>query len=499
MESNNNKEDKRWQLKINGDHRFRHENTSFNIDVWYPLLQDLTFKSYFIPLERKEANAMYKYYNKRYLSRGEITYKEVEILNNLENKIDTFIKNNENLSKNGAFIRLSGRSPKDGDGFDLKKFYNEYLNNLNKLSKELNIDKKDGNLRVNAISRTHTLKVNNGKDAMSLLLTSERVHCDMSDWLNNGGKEQIVLREFNNDLNYDDEFRAFIYNYKLTAISQYDHYGMYNHVIKEKDIIEKAINDFWLNNVKNRIKFPDYVVDFCYVKGKVILIEISPFLQCTGASCYRWYLHLDELKNGNGKLKVKTEEYPNVYVLTDEWEERFKGKDDKYYDFYVKESLSNKFFNLFNFIFNNDNNNDRNYFLFVGSVLKNGFYWNKKFLNQNSFYDEGTCNGIEIIVDESGMGYFSKGNKIKGEIWKVNEDELIDIEYFYNICDKKNIIVNSKNNGDVNCIYFERKEEKKENEKSLDFYSLDFQKENYNPILHQILIEENYLQYKLKI
>ena len=498
MESNKDKEDKRWQLKINGDHRFRHENTSFNIDVWYPLLEDLTFKSYFIPLERKEANAMYKYYNSRYLSRGEITYKEVEILNNLENKIDTFIKNNENLSKNGAFIRLSGRSPKDGDGFDLKKLYNEYLNNLNKLSKELNIDKKDGNLRVNAISRTHTLKVNNGKDAMSLLLTSERVHSDMSDWLNNGGKEQIVLREFNNNLNYDDEFRAFIYNNKLTAISQYDHYGMYNHVIKEKDIIEKAINDFWLNKVKNRIKFSDYVIDFGYVNGNVILIELSPFLQCTGASCYRWFLHMDELKNGNGKLKVKTEEYPNVVYLTDDWEQRFKSDDVKYYDFYVKESLSSKFNNFFSYFFSKEED-DHIYYLFVGSVLKKGFYWNKKFLKENYFYDEGICNGIEIIVDESGMGFFSKGDKVKGEIWKVSEDELIDIEYFYNICEKKKIIVNSKNNGDINCIYFERQEEKKENEKSLDFYSLDFQKENYNPILHQILIEEQYLQYKLKI
>ena len=498
MEKNKEKEDKRWQLKINGDHRFRHENTAFNIDVWYPFLEDLTFKSYFIPLERKQANAMYKYYNKRYLGRGEITYKEVEILNNLENKIDTFIKNNENLNKNGAFIRLSGRSPKDGDPFEPKKKYNEYLNNLNKLSKELNIDKNDGNLKVNAVSKTHTLKVNNGKDAMSLLLTSERVHSDMSDWLNNGGKEQIILREFNNNLNYDDEFRAFVYNYKLTAISQYDHYGMYNHIIKEKDIIEKAINNFWLNNIKNRIKFPDYIIDFGYVNGNVILIEISPFLQCTGASCYRWYLNLDELKNGNGKLKVKNEEYPNIEILTQEWEERFKMEDVKYYDFYVKESFSNKFMNLLSYFFNKEKN-ENYYFLFVGSVLKNGFYWNKKFLSGSFFYDEGFCNGIDIVVDESGMGYFCKGNKVKGEIWKVNEDDLIDIEYFYNICNRKNIIVNSKNNGDVNCVYFERIDEKKENEKILDFYSLDFQKENYNPILHQVLIEEKYLQYKLKI
>ena len=141
------KEDKRWQLQINGEHRFRHENTSFNIDVWYPLLEDLTFKSYFIRIEREEANSMYRYYNKRYLSRGTFTLKDTENLINLEKKIDSFIKGNKNLNEKGAFIRLSGRSPKDGDGYDLKKLYNEYLNNLDNLSKKLNIDKDDGNLK----------------------------------------------------------------------------------------------------------------------------------------------------------------------------------------------------------------------------------------------------------------------------------------------------------------------------------------------------------------
>ena len=51
----------------------------------------------------------------------------------------------------------------------------------------------------------------------------------------------------------------------------------------------------------------------------------------------------------------------------------------------------------------------------------------------------------------------------------------------------------------LNVFIMKEKKKKKDDEKSLDFYSLDFQKENYNPIYHQILIEENYLQYPLKI
>ena len=86
---------------------------------------------------------MYRYYNKRYLSRGTFTLKDTENLINLEKKIDSFIKGNKNLNEKGAFIRLSGRSPKDGDGYDLKKLYNEYLNKKKILKLNLTIVKKN--------------------------------------------------------------------------------------------------------------------------------------------------------------------------------------------------------------------------------------------------------------------------------------------------------------------------------------------------------------------
>ena len=38
------------KLKLGRYNFVRHEGNPFNIDVWYPLVKDITFKTYFMPL-----------------------------------------------------------------------------------------------------------------------------------------------------------------------------------------------------------------------------------------------------------------------------------------------------------------------------------------------------------------------------------------------------------------------------------------------------------------
>jgi hypothetical protein len=49
----------------------------------------------------------------------------------------------------------------------------------------------------------------------------------MIDWLSFGEPEQVVLREWTEDLEIENEFRLFVWEGKLTAASQYDHYAYY--------------------------------------------------------------------------------------------------------------------------------------------------------------------------------------------------------------------------------------------------------------------------------
>ena len=164
----------------------------------------------------------------------------------------------------------------------------------------------------------------------------------------------------------------------------------------------------------------------------------------------------------------------------------------KYDEIYNKFSFMDKIKNSINFYFSNKEK-ENNIFLFVASVLKQGFYWNKKFLKD--FYDEAEISGLGLITDESGMGWIWKGKKLNGEIWKIKESELMDIEYFYGLCDKKEGEFNTKNNGIIKCIYFEINEKFIRNKKEIEKYTLDYQNKYYNPILHQVIIEEIYLDY----
>ena len=462
----------------------RHEGNPFNIDVWYPLVKNITFKSFFIPLEKIYGEIIYKFYK----CKNDITYNDIKILETLEKKIDFVIQNNECLRKNGAFIRLIDRSPKDGDPYNKEYVLKEYKKILFDLSKKYNKNIDDINLRINAIDKTQILKIKNGKEALNLLLTSQRTHQDITDWINFGGKEQIVLREWNNELTCDYEFRAFVYNNKITAITQYDHYGVFPYLFEEKEKIETLIHNFWKKEVKNKIKISYYIVDFGYINGKIILIEFSPFFPSTGGGLFDWNYDINELENGNGKLRIREQNYPNLEILLDDWEEQMKNAI-KYDEIYNKFSFFDRIKSSFNFSFKKNNE----IFLFVASVLKKGFYWNKKFLKD--FIDEAEASDLGLLTDESGMGWISKGKKINGEIWKIKENEIVDIEYFYGLCDKKEFNFNSKNNGIIKCIYFEIKEQFIKNKNKIDNYSLDFQNENYNPILHSIIIEEIYLDY----
>ena len=50
----------------------RHEGNPFNKDVWYPLVEDITIKTFFIPFEKEEGNFINKYYT----SKNDITYED---------------------------------------------------------------------------------------------------------------------------------------------------------------------------------------------------------------------------------------------------------------------------------------------------------------------------------------------------------------------------------------------------------------------------------------
>ena len=522
-----------WEKTANWDHKYRHQNMSVDVDVWYPMLKSITFKTYFIHLTHKEAKAIVHYYLYRYVNKKVFTLEDTKSLINLEKKIDHYFEIYPDL-KDGALFRCTGRSGKDGEVYDNSKVFNEYLSRLKKIS-DLPYEKiKDANLKYSCIPLYNNMKVTNGKELLSVLLTSERLHHDMKDWIIHGGREQIILRKWDDRLRPQDEYRVFVRNGKICAACQYDRYCKYDELIKNKDIIEKKIQDYFYNKVKPLMKINDYAVDLGYIDNEMYLIEFSPLIRCTSARVFRWDLNYKEMTEGEeGKLTLREKEHEDIIFFTEEWEKAYKVPSVHYDDYFIKDEKDNETtlstilnyinpINIYKSFFpnkseNTDNKNEsllddsnvNNKIIFVVSVLKDGFYWSSKYIryddNKNKFLGDGILNNHIIQIDKNGFGWIvvKENKKCKGQVFEVDEDDFIDIEYYYGLDDEKMKEVNIQlNDKEIKAYAFIIKNIDKTliDEKGIievEEYNLDLQNKYFNPMQHIINQQEKYLNMSL--
>jgi len=228
----------------------------------------------------------------------------IQVLEALERTLDKLFW--KRFRGKSAFLRLCGRSPKDGDPLDKTKVWAMYTKQLKEISGKNAFTQKgayreiDVNLKLRAIGRVNYLSVSNGAEALALLLSSERVYTDLHDWLRHGEPEQIVLREWDEDMRVDREFRVYVHQSKICAISQYDHYTYYPELAQHKATIEKLIREEWAK-IHLEVGIHSYCMDFVYIpaaekSARVRMIEISPFLPCTGPACFSWTKDRDVLE-----------------------------------------------------------------------------------------------------------------------------------------------------------------------------------------------------------
>ena len=519
----------KYKRKVNWDHKYRHENMSVDMDVWYPMLKSITFNSYFIPLNYREAEAIISYHLFRRDKDNDYSVEDTKTLLLLQEKIDHYFNTIEDIKK-GAMFRLSGRSGKDVEYYDNEKVYNDYLNNLEKLSKKYNIDKNDKNLKYVAMTTLmNRFKVYNGKDCLNVLLTSERLFLDMKDWMQHGGREQIILRKWDDSLCTDREFRAFVQNNELKAICQDERFALFPNVIENKNLYEKLINDYFNTTLKPLMKIPNYIVDFCILKNnEVKLIEFSPFLRCTSACLFRWDINHEEMLNGNGKLTVREKEYEYISHFVNDWIKNIKKPSDHFDDYFfdVTDSYYDIFkyylsylnpMNIYNYFFNYNNsfynNKFKNRKIFICSVLKNGFYWSKKYItydgNKNKFLGKGILNNHCINLDKNGFGWiFPKdGKKCIGEVYEVAYEDFLDVEFFYGQRDTKmeeisvKLIKDNNMEQEIKVYAYVLKEMfdnvKNKEENIVEEYGIDIENDRFNPMQHVINQQERYLNMSL--
>eukprot|EP01084_Bolivina_argentea_P004259 8102_1 len=296
----------------------------YDIDQYYPLLKHCTMPTKFISINDEIIESLINFYRFRYLNVLPKNCSKLIIQNDIENILKLYNILDENIktcnkiwygnqdANNGVFIRCSRRSPKDGYhgsfksktsiSYGYNKLFDELINNPLISNKKLNGN--EANISIiclNKLNHSNTV-ITNANDALSLILTSERLFLDfrakqmVNNFLSNNNSIKIAFRKWDKNIKFENEFRCFVFNNKLTAISQSSRecYFEYLQDAKMRSNIKRLIVGFWKEHMakqmSNNCIYSNYVFDICvdYKNAKCIVIELNPFCKKTGPGMFGW-------------------------------------------------------------------------------------------------------------------------------------------------------------------------------------------------------------------
>lgn len=407
-----------------------------------------------------------------------------------------------------------------------ERIWREYEDILSKLipaDRQLS-DLELANVKMNAVAKVSWLHVYDGKDAMSLLLTSERVYAEMIDWLRFGEPEQLCFRVWEKQLTIDYEFRLFVYQGALTAISQYDHYTHYPHLFLIRDKLQQELQMYW-SSVHPHVSMPDssYIIDIAYLpqSDAYKVVEINPYSPCTGAGLFSWQYDKEVLEGrAPFEFRLKTFEslHPQLpYIVEINWDMRWKEEKAPYWLLYEKSKQTNtdskSSTSLLTMLWNTltlsppstvkQSQETPKSFLFVYGTLKLGYHWNEKYLSKR-FGADLICSAVTkekylLFMGESGVPYLLLGDPlypadrqiVLGEIWSVDEETLQGLDEYEGLSkgyyQRISIALETKERGDFEAfVYILNASVSSLGEVvgPLQEYSLEMHHQHYNPIRH---------------
>ncbi|KAK5620684.1 hypothetical protein CRENBAI_020395 [Crenichthys baileyi] len=144
-------------------------------------------------------------------------------------------------------------------------------------------------------------------------LTQPFLHCSDQDSPDPVISYELVLRKWS-ELIPGGEFRCFVKENKLIAISQRDYTQYYQHILKQEEQISQAIQEFFSQHVQYNFLDEDFVFDvYRDSQGRVWLIDLNPFGEVTDSLLFSW----DELMSG-GETAYQQQEGPAFRYTTSE-------------------------------------------------------------------------------------------------------------------------------------------------------------------------------------
>lgn len=157
-------------------------------------------------------------------------------------------------------------------------------------------------VRLNSLSPKNDNKINNNKNLAISIIDLIRQSQRCTDTLKLNWPHYLMLRQWI-DINPQSEFRCFIYQNRLTAISQYHCYDKYNYI--NKNIIKNRIIQFYKDNYDKFI-YEDCIVDLIVTNSDVTIVEFNSFASgISGSALYNWDLDSNILFNTNSNVDIR--------------------------------------------------------------------------------------------------------------------------------------------------------------------------------------------------
>jgi len=260
-----------------------------NVDKWYDALKDVLIPSLLLRLPLPQAKALSRSYESKFLNKPALTEEEEKELDNLASTIEEQVEAwKPGILKAGFFVRLNTRSPKDALILHPKMFAAIQKDKDEFVAQGGTVD-ENAILRFCYVNFVKQMVVHSGKEAVELLAISHRIWQDIEATISSTVGEfemYVVAREWA-QIHPSLEFRGFVYDRKLNAISSYNRAVCWPGIPERKQEIEDRIKDYWKwLEPKIPEAMQNFVIDFAFLEdtNEITVVEFNDFADFEGAA-----------------------------------------------------------------------------------------------------------------------------------------------------------------------------------------------------------------------
>jgi len=217
-----------------------------------------------------------------------------------------------------VFVKTSCRSAKDTSLYSTK-FKEAYVASIAKRKEDSSFNSKVIGLLEAGL---HALKTYDAESLFSTFLISERVFEDFELALlrKERWEQNLAVRQWTN-IDVDMEFRGFVKNGKLNAISQYNYVAYFPRLKELHEKLTTSITKFFYDVCLPAVgtKYNDFIIDFGIV-GKnfdeILVIELNEFMDTTDGCMFKWKTDRELLEKGPFTFRIVEDPIPESVQLT---------------------------------------------------------------------------------------------------------------------------------------------------------------------------------------